>query len=613
MRNQRGVAWRVVFLVAIGCGGGTDASSRTAAPLNPAVTAGDRSATVTWDDVPGATSYNVYYAADPSVEPGNYLALTEGTLRTAVTSPLLVTGLRPAYGYHFVVTALDAAGESAPSARVRAVPTGPIPPPASLAASAGDGFVFLSWEPVPDASSYEVFWASASGLSATDYLFLPDHGFAFAGSGPSAVVGGLVNGRAYRFVVTAFAPFDRESGLSAEVEATPAPGAAACATGSAVARVVTADLEGRIFNPSGATTAVWFEHGDTTAYGSATAPVQYATPGEVVHRVTLSGLAPSSTRHYRLVAQNAAGTFHGADRTFRTLQQPTVVVSGLDYPAGLALDAQNLYFTAIEVGVSIAAKVFAAPLAGGAPVELDASGAIAGASAGTAGQLALAGTDLVWAQCDYAAGQGFVRRVSVTGGGTWLGSGLACPRWVAADADFAYWTEDGRIARAPLSGAAAPSEVVATASPPTGLALDQTSVYWLEGDEMKKAPIGGGIPTVIALGLGSPRRLRLSAGMLYWIEGLSLRRIPTAGGTPATLGTAPALDAFDLDGEAAFTIGTNSTAGVEHWVHRIPLAGGLPEPLGWQAGVAGEIVAGPSSVFWGDAYGPAISQVPKSY
>lgn len=49
------------------------------------------------------------------------------------------------------------------------------------------------------------------------------------------------------------------------------------------------------------------------------------------------------------------------------------------------------------------------------------------------------------------------------------------------------------------------------------------------------------------------------------------------------------------------------------WVYRIPFAGGAPEPLSWQVGTVGEIVAGPSSVFWGDAFGPAIYVVPKSF
>jgi hypothetical protein len=589
--------------------------SRPGAPLDVTAQAGDRSVTVTWGAIPGAASYNLYLAADPSLTTENFAALTEGAKRTAATSPASVTGLRPAYGYHFVVTAVNAAGESAPSAKVRAVPTGPIPAPASLTASAGDGLALLVWDPVPGASSYIVYWAAAAGLSATDYLSLPGHGSRFA-SEPRATVDGLTNGTEYRFVVTAYAPPDAESGLSAEVPAAPAAGAVACETGAARARVVTADLDGRVLNPSGATTSISFEYGTTTAYGSTTTPAQYAIPGEVTHGATLSGLAPAATLHYRLVAQSDGGTFHGADRTLRTLQEPTPAATGLDLPAGLALDAQNLYVAAIVTGVStIVAKVFAAPLAGGAPIELDASPTLSGASAGTAGRLVLQGTDLVWSQCGSGPATGFVRRVPAAGGGsTTLGGGLSCPSWIAADSVNAYWAEPGRIARAPLSGATAPVEIVPTATAPSGLAVDEAAVYWLEADQLKKAPLSGGAATVLAQGLASPERLVLSAGVLYWIEGSWLRHLPVTGGSPGALGPLPALDAFVLDAVAAYTVGTSTAlGGIDLWVYRVPLAGGAPQPLSWQEALAGEIVAGPSSVYWAGAVGPAIYEVPSTY
>jgi len=35
--------------------------------------------------------------------------------------------------------------------------------------------------------------------------------------------------------------------------------------------------------------------------------------------ITLSGLTPGTTYHYRVVGKNAAGTSNGADETFTTL------------------------------------------------------------------------------------------------------------------------------------------------------------------------------------------------------------------------------------------------------------------------------------------------------
>jgi hypothetical protein len=42
--------------------------------------------------------------------------------------------------------------------------------------------------------------------------------------------------------------------------------------------------------------------------------------------VPVGGLAPATTYHYRLVAQNSHGIAKGADKTFRTLRQPLGVV-----------------------------------------------------------------------------------------------------------------------------------------------------------------------------------------------------------------------------------------------------------------------------------------------
>ena len=81
-------------------------------------------------------------------------------------------------------------------------------------------------------------------------------------------------------------------------------------------------LLGKI-RPNGAQTTYLFQYGPTTLYGSAT-PVAAAGNGTSAVNITadLSGLAPSTTYHYRLVARNRNGTNDGADRVFRTRAQP---------------------------------------------------------------------------------------------------------------------------------------------------------------------------------------------------------------------------------------------------------------------------------------------------
>jgi hypothetical protein len=83
-----------------------------------------------------------------------------------------------------------------------------------------------------------------------------------------------------------------------------------------------ATLNGSV-NPAGAPVAVHFEFGPTTAYGSSTAtqtlgPATSATG----FSAALTGLASSSTIHFRAVAQSDVGAFAGGDQVLTTAAVP---------------------------------------------------------------------------------------------------------------------------------------------------------------------------------------------------------------------------------------------------------------------------------------------------
>lgn len=80
-----------------------------------------------------------------------------------------------------------------------------------------------------------------------------------------------------------------------------------------------AGLTGSV-RPNGLPTVYRFEYGTTTGYGSSTAELSIADPNAPLTGVdvTLSGLQPGTTYHYRLLATNEAGTTTGEDRTFTT-------------------------------------------------------------------------------------------------------------------------------------------------------------------------------------------------------------------------------------------------------------------------------------------------------
>ena len=96
--------------------------------------------------------------------------------------------------------------------------------------------------------------------------------------------------------------------------------AAPVATTGAASSVsaTTATLNGTV-DPNKESTTYWFEYGKTTAYGSQTAPAD-AGPGNAAKSVSVdvSGLAPNTLYHFRLVARNASATVAGADATFTT-------------------------------------------------------------------------------------------------------------------------------------------------------------------------------------------------------------------------------------------------------------------------------------------------------
>ena len=115
--------------------------------------------------------------------------------------------------------------------------------------------------------------------------------------------------------------------------AAPAVASAAAPTattlGAAQVTITSATLTGTV-NPRGAATSYFFQYGTTTAYGSRTPSTAVGSgTATVAAAAQVTGLAPNTRYHYRLIAHNADGTDAGGDRTFKTPRQPL----------GLALNA----------------------------------------------------------------------------------------------------------------------------------------------------------------------------------------------------------------------------------------------------------------------------------
>jgi len=117
---------------------------------------------------------------------------------------------------------------------------------------------------------------------------------------------------------------------------------------------------------------------------------------------------------------------------------PTVIASGLNFPADIALDANNIYWTDNRDGT-----VMKAPLSGGTPTLI-------------------------------ASGQNF-------------------PFGIAVDSQNVYWTNNGgntggSVMKAPIGGGEA-TVIASGQNFPMGIAVDQTNVYWTN-NAGPTAPVG---------------------------------------------------------------------------------------------------------------------------
>ena len=189
-----------------------------AAPATPAglsAVGGTGQVTLAWNSISNATSYNIYYATASGV------TSSTGTKITTTASPYLQTGLPAGTTYFYVVTAVNSAGESAASAEVSAstaaaapAPTAPVAPGAPMA-TGGTNQVTISWSAVSTATSYNVYYATASGVTKAN-------GTKVTGVTSPAVLTGLAAGTSYYCIVTAVNSVG-ESAASVQVAATTLP------------------------------------------------------------------------------------------------------------------------------------------------------------------------------------------------------------------------------------------------------------------------------------------------------------------------------------------------------------------------------------------------------
>jgi hypothetical protein len=175
-------------------------------PQNLVARTGDGTVTLNWSPSPGAVSYAVKRSATSG---GPY-----STIATPATTSHMDTGLVNDTTYYYVVAAVNAGGESAPSSETVGEPRAA---PADLEAVGGHGQVRLMWSSFPGAAAYIVKRSTAS-----DGLFVT---IATKVAKTTYLDVSVSSGQTYYYMVVAQLIAGGESGHSRQASATTAPGA----------------------------------------------------------------------------------------------------------------------------------------------------------------------------------------------------------------------------------------------------------------------------------------------------------------------------------------------------------------------------------------------------
>ena len=205
------------FTMLPGCSGKSD--------IPPASVIQRGKVTITWDEVPGSVSYNVYYGNSAGLTKWNCVKIPKAA------SPLTLTDLAWGKSYFFGLSGVTAAGESdilvereytvntTEGSVHLTVPEAPKPEPKppqkpapQSSLNAGDGKATLGWDDVPGATAYNLYISESSGVNR-------QNGRKIANVSNPHTLTGLTAGAVYYVVVTAMSQTD-ESAESSELSFT---------------------------------------------------------------------------------------------------------------------------------------------------------------------------------------------------------------------------------------------------------------------------------------------------------------------------------------------------------------------------------------------------------
>ena len=294
--------------------GSASAVAASTATVSGTVNAKGASTTVTFQY--GETlSYGSTATASPSP--------VTGSTDTAVSASL--TGLIPGRTYNFRVVGTSANGTAQGANQTFATPGPPSAVTGSASAVTNNSATLAGNVTANGATTNVTFEYGETTLYGSSAAASPSPVSGSTSTAVTAALSGLDPGVTYHYRVVASSTNGTTPGadLTFTTAAPPVPttGIASGITSNS------ASVAGTV-NAKGASTTVTIEYGETITYGSSVAatpsPVTGLSPTAISGLLT--GLDPSKTYHFRVVATNLYGTVTGSDGTFTTAAPPTVAL-----------------------------------------------------------------------------------------------------------------------------------------------------------------------------------------------------------------------------------------------------------------------------------------------
>ncbi len=283
-------------------------------PTGVSATGGDGQVTISWQSVSGTTRYDLYWSTSPHVSKTSYTEKIPN-----VSSPFIHGGRSNGTTYYYVVTAINSYGESGESTEVSARPGQPPSPPTGVSAPAGDRQVAITWGSVSGATSYNIYWSTAPGVTKATGTKIPGVISPYTHTGRT-------NGTTYYYVVTAANSYG-ESGESLEVSATPGQ------TPSPPTGVTATAGNGQV-------AITWASVSGATSYNIywSTVPVVTKATGTkisgVISPYTHTGRTNGTTYYYVVTAVNSYGESGESLQVSATPGQPPSPPTGVSATAG---------------------------------------------------------------------------------------------------------------------------------------------------------------------------------------------------------------------------------------------------------------------------------------